>query len=470
MKSWKKQLKTEFDRATPALRDDVKNAPIMANEQSAALYETERPVIKKQKSILARRIGMGTAFTALAAALVIAFMGILGVFNPAVTPVTTDDKFVYVMEINPAAAFVTDKDGTVISVNALNQDADVILSDENTLNKIMGCALAEAVVTYTDSAAKLGYLDITATQNAVRFSGGNASGESFMAAAAENLKTYFKEKGIYAVVVENLIGVKDMCDRLGVEETESFSELTDLLKDYSLLYGERQSTAANEEELQDLYQTYVLGVQMLEYVRDELLENVADIVSNAYMLQQMGLCGYNIMLHEDNPLKPIPADYWTIKKYSNGEYTADFAELMQQMEDLLGEYESKFGKAITSTQELMNAADVYSSLNGVDFEKEFSAITVENFRTYAAKYIGILENIGFDVTALKSLLIVPSNAAEYISQFQTVLNKLFQDRTEQYKSIYEQPREAISSADYQTFINNIIKEYGSLENFWNKRA
>ena len=51
----------------------------------------------------------------------------------------------------------------------------------------------------------------------------------------------------------------------------------------------------------------------------------------------------------------------------------------------------------------------------------------------------------------------------------TALGKIFDYRAERYLDIYEAKREQITSTDYDTFINGIVEEYGSLDNFWNKK-
>lgn len=462
MKSWKNQLKKEFDMAAPKLKDEVRNAPIVVTRQ-----ETESTATKNDRSLFRRRTLTGTAFAAFALVLVFAFIGVFKLLTPAVTPEPT--SYVFALEINPAVAFVTDKDGVVKSVNALNDDADVVLSDEATLNGIKNKPLSEALVAYTDCAVKLGYLDITATSNAVRLSGSKDADENLTSNASESLKNYFKEKGIYAVVVESLLDVKDFSERLGVNETDDLAELTDSLGKLPEYYGERMSPDAGAEELQNLYKKYVVGMQTLELVRSELLENINAVIINAQKLYQLSQLNLKIIHNKENPYYPIPMDYWRLKKIPDLTYTEEFAKLMEETETLLDEYKNKFGKNIGSLDELKDAVDVYSSLSGVNFEEVFHSLTLEDFQTSAKKYVGMLRNVGCDVTALEPLLNAPTTAQEYIAQFQTLLGSLFQSRTERFKDVYEQPRDAIIEEDYESFVNGIIEEYGSLENFWNKK-
>ena len=459
MKSWKKLLNEEFEAAAPALKDEVRNAPIITAQSDASDIPSGNALAKRKPWIWA----CGAAATALA--VVIALLGILGVF----TPKPAFDRFVFSLEINPAVSFVTDKNGVVKSVNALNADADVLLSEESTLQKLKNAPLFEAVVTFTDAAARLGYLDLTKTQNAVRLSSSAETYEELLASAAAGLRNYFMQSGIYAVVVQDVVTAKELSERMGLAGANSLAELSGSLESLSVRYGERVDENAGAETLRQLHETYIIGTQMLEYVRDELLTSIDDIVRNAQLLSQIALCSYNIMLHKDNPFNPLPVDYWTLKKYPNAEYSPEFSELAAEMENLLAEYESAFGVAIGSLSELTAATDVYSSLSGIDFEELFSALTAEDFLASATKFVGMLKNIGHDVTAHEFLLTAPQTAQEYFAQLETTLNALSASRYEKYKEVYDSPRDRISEAEYEEFISEIVREYGSVENFWNKK-
>ncbi len=458
MKSWKNQLKDEFDAAVPALKDEVRNAPIVTAREDAADIRNGIVLVK-------RKIGIWTSCGVVAIiVVVIAFLGIFGVF----TPKPVFNRYVFSLEINPAVSFVTDKDGNVKSVRALNEDADVILCDENTLSKLINAPLSEAVVVYTDCAARLGYLDLTLTQNAVRLSSSSDTDKNLLSATSDSLQSYFKRNGIYAVVIEDAVSLRELSGRIGISGAGTLSELTDKVESLSVRYGERNIGSSDEDQLKNLYETYVVGTQLFDLVQDELLDNVNDIMRNAKMLSQMGICSYNIMMHKDNPFNPFPFDYWTIKKYPNAQYGAEFAALMNEMEDLLSEYESAFGVSIESLTDLTSAADAYSPVSGIDFKDLFQTLTASDFLASAENYVGMLKNIGSDVATLEALLNAPETSEEYAEQLKTALGTMFDYRSERYFDIYETQREQITQTDYDNFINKIVEDYGSLENFWNK--
>lgn len=459
MKSWKKRFNEEFDHIAPPLREDVKNAPIVT------ATDTKIPVVKTKPPLFKRYLGAGSALAAVAIAIVFAFIGI---FKAPAPPPPAFDHFVFTLEINPAVAFVTDADGTVQRITSLNEDADILLSDPALTEKVKNKPLTEAIVAYTDEAAKLGYLDLSAAQSAVRLSSSTETDGNLLSAVSGSLKEYFMTNGIYAVVVENRADVKELCGRLGVAETSDLKELTDALCRLSDRFGERVEEDADAEELQSLYRTYIMGLQTFETVRDKLLKNLNDILLNAQMLQQIARCNYEIMMHKDNP-SLLPLDYWRVKKYQGESESEEFTALMRKMEDLLRTYEEKFGVTINDTDELTSAVNVYSFLSGLDLETVFSSLSLSDFQSSAEKYIGILKNIGCDVGGLETLLRVPTTVQEYIAQLETMWTARFRSRAEAYRSIYEQPRRAITEADYGAFVNEITEKYGSLENFWNKK-
>ena len=63
-----------------------------------------------------------------------------------------------VIEINPRAMFVADKNGNVISVTALNSDADVILSHSGIVEQLKSQKIDGAMKDFLDYSARLGYI------------------------------------------------------------------------------------------------------------------------------------------------------------------------------------------------------------------------------------------------------------------------------------------------------------------------
>lgn len=461
MKNWKKLLNEQLDAEAPALKKEILDAPILTDRNRAS-----DEVLKSGNSLIKAKTGIFAACGAAVLALIFALLCILGAFNNVNAPA---NGLIFTLEINPAVAFSTDETGKVLSVNALNADADVILSDERTLNKIKNVPLSQAIVAYTDCAAKLGYIDLNATKTAVRLCS-PAEGGSTGDEAAESLQTYFKSKGVFAAVVQSPLDLTALSESTGITDAKNASEMAKKLGALPEKHGERLSES-DLNDLQTLYQTYIMGENTLEYVRNELTQNLTSIVSNAVLLSKLTLRNYEITLNAKNPI--FLGDYWKVKQSGKAYDDADFANSMNEMQTLLSEYEEEFGVAIKSGEELTKAAEVYSEFSKIDLAVELAQfvtdLSLSNFSQVIEKISGMFENVGSDVSALKSLLSAPQTAQEYFSQLQISLSQTFSLKLQSYRETYEQVRAQISDENYDDFIDGILQEYGSLENFWKNK-
>ncbi len=456
MKSWKKRLIKEFDETAPILSDEVKNAPIVTEKKQDGSVEKDGNALVKKGAWIT------SCCVAILLAVVFAIFAMCGLFDKPLSPVS--DRFVFALEINPTVIFVTDEQGVVKSVKAINEDADVVLYQDDTLNKMVDAPLREAIVTYTDTATKLGYLNLSVDATAVRLTSSEGDIDGITESVSKSLQSYFRDNGVYAVVVSEKATVKEMCNRFNMTETDDISLFLEKVNALSDYYGE----GASEESLQDFYENYIVGEQTLEYVKSELLSRVEKIKENAGALKELATCSYDIMMSTENPFSPLPADYWTIKS-SGASYGEQFANKMNEMENMLLNYQNKFGTLFESLEELKSAVDVYSNLQGNDYGELFSNITKEDFSASAEKYVSVLKIVGEDVSELQALLNAPKTTTEYLAQYKTVLNKFSLLRIQKFKDVYEENRNGISEDEYDDFVAGIISKYGSLENFWNNK-
>lgn len=464
MKSWKKRLNEEFDKAAPALNDEVLNAPIV----------TARHVTTTRATQSARRKGGWFACgTAVALAAIFVTLGVLGVFNVA----PKADKFVFALDINPSVSFVTDAEGIVLGVQAQNADADVVISNQQLMEQINGQPLSEAIVAYTDYAVQLGYLSAN-DRSAVRLSTSDETDDKLLQNVSSSLASYFKKNGIYAAVVEDKVSTSDLCARLGIGATSLF-ELSAMLETVSAFFAERNVSEATEEEIKSLHDKLVDSDEVLKYVVTQLKESarkIGDFIEYApAMLWDIYTCNLEITFHEDNPKMFIlaGANYWEIKeKCDSSAFTDDFAELMSEMDELIAEYESKFGKleSYDFFDTLYNKiSDFVASLKEIVNQlTELATSTIDDVQQFLEVNFDELSCVGVDVSGLETLIAVPTTVEEYVSQLHVSWQQVAQDKLERNKSVYEAPRDAISDVDYDAFIAEIVSNYGSLENFWQK--
>lgn len=457
MKSWKKRLNEEFEAAVPALSREVLNAPVQS------VKEEEKPRAKKI-SPLKKRLFFGSGFAAAALAIVFTVLGVTGVFAPPAAPKLAGG--VYTLEINPAVVFVTAENGKVLSVKSLNEDADVVLSDEKTRDKLINAPINEAVVAYTDAVVKAGYIDIAKRENAVKLSYVEWVDEDRLNSVTESLQDYFKQKGVYAAIVEKFLTKRELCEKVGVAVTNKTDELLDELEGLSAFFADRSVKNATTEELQNLYNEYIVGKSTLEYVKKELISRISDIAEGALLLKEIGVCNVKIISSIYNPGFIIPYDYWRIKSTPNLTYNEEFAALIKEMDGLIDEYEQKFGKKIATSDEYNAVRDAFSAFQDVNIKDFLTSLTVADFRSSLGKYITVLKNIGYDTSALETIINAPQTAEEYIGQLRVITRQTLLSREKGFENVYSAPREQISATDYDDYISEIIAKYGSLENFW----
>lgn len=465
MKSWKKRLNEEFDKAAPALNDEVLNAPIIT-AQPAATPRSQQPLHKKG--------GWFACGMAVALAAIFVTLGVLGVFDFA----PHEDRYVFALEINPAVSFITDADGNVLEVKALNSDADIVLSNSDIVeNNIQGKPLSEAIVTYTDYAAQLGFLKAT-EQSAVRLSASNDTNKNLFGSVSASLTQYFKDKGIYAAVVEDKLDATEFAQRLGVEGM-SLSEIATALNGVSDFFAERNvNENTTQTELEGLYKDFVVGNQFLEAVKNELVKNVESISTFAervLSLVEIYTKNTSIIFDINNPTRFLFAgdDYWTLKEKHEdySDFNGDFEKLMSGMDTLVADFETRYNQKLESYSAF---EELYESIKSVvdslhenltdffDVEK----LSLDNIQASLSQYISVLKNVNVKVDGLESLLSVPTTVEAYFNQLQVSWQQVTADRLAENEDSYNSNRKPISDADYDAFINQILQENGSLENFW----
>lgn len=478
MKNLKKLLNDEFEAASPELSEEVKNAPIITGKEAVEIEVAARygnTVAAESK----RKLYIGAALIAVFIALVFAVLAATGTFKKGGVTIKTDYVFAY--EINPAVAFVTDENGVVKNVSSLNKDADVVLSDEETANKIKNVPLETAVVTYTEAVAKLGYLDIKKSEtkeslSAVRISFAE-SADKIISSVKSSLEEFFKSHGIFSAVVDDKVDVKELCSRVNVEYDEEggLKSLSDTLETENNTYYGKVNKNATEAEIKDLYENEIVGSDILDIVRGGLIENLNKIKKNAEMLKNIYDLNDKIMAHADNPISifgKLAADFWTLKRLYglDYDYGEEFSALMSETNLAVEEYKEYFNKELKSSDDLEEAGNVYKNLGGVfgaGIEAILKNFTSEDFIVSPEKFISLLKLIGIDVTDIENIIkSVPTTVEKYIAEMKSAVLMLKTARYEKFSAVYEEARNEITTADYDEYIDRIISSYGSLTNFW----
>lgn len=99
------------------------------------------------------------------------------------------------LRINPEIEMLSDKDGKIISANAVNEDGEVVLS----MIELEGMSAEEVGIAFTDTAIELGYLDPEGENPTVYVcieGDENTENNEIKEKLTKNIGDYFKNKGI----------------------------------------------------------------------------------------------------------------------------------------------------------------------------------------------------------------------------------------------------------------------------------
>lgn len=446
MKSWKKRLEEEFDAIVPELRADVKNAPIPVNAETQ--YNGGRTAVKSRRAVVSA--------VAVAVACLIALITCLCLLLPK----KSGGAFMITIEINPAVSMLADGNGTVTSVIASNADADVILSADGVKQNIINKSVAEAAAYYTDCAAKLGYIDLENGGSAVRISGYGSGDATDKAKSA--VEDYFLSKGVFVPVLAETVGKDAFSERSGVPSGAD-GDMAKFITESKTLFSDREAQGRSLEELQAAYGS---NKNLQVFVTYELSVNLDKITKNAEDIQNLVGLYFGIANHEDNPAPSILKGYWEVKKYYGDKLEGEFAALVAEMDAALQDYKEDYGVEITSIFQLQSVANSYI---GVSLERVAELIenfSYEVFNELSAGLSEIMAAAGIATENLSSLVKIPQTAEEYFDKTASLLRTEFNYRTDKYENIYGAQREPVTRAEYDGFVENIVSQYGSLENYW----
>ena len=188
------------------------------------------------------------------------------------------------LEINPSVLFITDKKGNVKSVKATNSDADVILSDEDILNELKGKPVSESVEIFIDNAARLGYIDLDSYENAVKITSAKDGKQTDEIVTAT--KKYFREKGVYSVVLKETVSVNSLAEKTGISVSGE-RNFKSAAKNLPELYGERNVT-----DMEQAYDDYIVS-GLYNLVKNK----ISNIVDGAALILRMKVVNFEIKLY-----------------------------------------------------------------------------------------------------------------------------------------------------------------------------
>lgn len=455
MKSWKKRWQDELDAAVPALRDDIKNMPIPKQErvEHVVFAEAAPPKQAWYTQLFSTPRRMVSCLSACALALTMVGTSLYFIFRED-APLTATAEVISV-EVNPQAMFSVDENGAVTAVVALNNDADIVLS-ENRYLEMEGKTVEEAVTLFVDYTAQLGFLDLE-NPDAVRITSCAENGR--LEDVGENLKTYFKDMGSYIAVAEETLDMEAFCQRVNMEVIDTVENLKKSVERIPALSFEREAEGKTAADLQAAYRENI----PMEAVKEMFASTISEGVEKIETLEAIGALSDEILYHEDNPGFLLDRDYWSIQ---NKQIPPTMSEIMAQMQEKLLAYERNYGVKIESLADLTTELLKCSTTALQTLTDALLNYTIELFEQNFTMVVGILETLGIDTTKLQTFYELPNTIEEYRQKIADYTKTRYEDLKEKNLAIYETERAALSEADYEKYLNDLIAEYGSLSQYF----
>ena len=171
--------------------------------------------------------------------------------------ITTKDYNYVQLEVNPRVEFICDKKFDVVSVQPLNNDARIVLSDLN----LIGMDVDQASIKFLDECAKTGFIDVNGLNNATNITVVDGITQALDVHVTQEVYKYFRENEILSVVTETYED-RQMFD-------EKIKNKVSCSNKYKLL-----TTIVEKDKTQDFKQLKKLSeAKLVELVADEHKNN-----------------------------------------------------------------------------------------------------------------------------------------------------------------------------------------------------
>lgn len=451
MKSFKNQLNKELDSiVSPSLSEHVFRVPI------ASLHQ------QKEKR---RMIWIPCAISmALCSILVGSYL----ILKTPSTP-KNQNSVLLTLEINPKVSFLSDDDGNTIKISSLNKDADVVLADESFYQSLLNQPLESSLESFVDQAAKLGYLNLNENGNAIRVSTYSSYESEMNEKISSSLQQYFIEQGSYTFVVMDHLDIEKFCEELNLSSSIKFEDLRTQFSKMNTYFTQKEVSTLQEDQLKKYYEDEFLYQPIKDSLYDIINEKLDKIQENAIFVQSLVDLNDKIMDHPDNPML-LFKDYWNVKNLSNAQdYTIEFKNLMDEMSEQLQRYADtyRYGISISSKIELTSIADHYQSIPFEQIVEILNDFSDYNFNLFIEPILDILNDIGEDVSEIRKLITLPNSLEDYFDKVFLSLQLQSDKLKLHFQDLYNQTRETLSEKDYFAYQEEVLQQYGSLNEYWN---
>lgn len=456
-----KMLRDDLDRLAPPLSPELNEAPLPGPERRSPSPRPRR-----------RLVWLSAVLAAVAAVCIIVPTAVLS--GNRTTPAGVS---VIVFDVNPSVRLVADESGLITAVSSANDDGDLLLAG-GFAALLQGLSAEEACARLTDRAVRLGFLS---DGGAVRLRVANDSrtrADALAQSAAEAAGGQLRQMGIYAAAFGTAYAPGTLAELYGLAADDG-STLADAVSALPTLVLDARNAAVTEESLVsdylDAFSAYAVSV--------------TDTVYDTLRAKKEALAALNelneeIEAHPDNP-GLLLRDYWSIGNRSD--LTADLAALTERMRAALDDFEAAYGQkpndkfgfsVLWGWYEMLDTDRLRADCEALiaDFRALaeslgdlFSALAgqlAERVRLLAAGDEALASAVDEAFTTLTAL---PETPGEYAEKTAEMLVNRAAAREISAADYYNADRAQIGAEAYAEYLQTLIDEYGSLENYFLSR-
>ena len=438
MKDFKEKLFKEMDERMPEMSDRLNDYPITKKENKS-LFSLNWKVLTPILSVI------------LIALIVIPFL-----LNDK-----TPTDHIYMLEVNPTLIIKTDADDNVVEIKSGNQDADEVLVSLD-MNNLIGQKLTVVSEVVADELLQLGYFDAE-EKNVIKISSTNDSNKF-----EEALTNYFSNQGYFVAIIDRKLDLDSFNEKFetNIKDINGIYSYIDSLNDYYV-----EQVDYKNVDIKELYKTQYLEV----YLKDTLEKELETIIQTSECLLKISDNYLAITQCEEIPF--FAREYWLAKSYYElmpNELTDGIKQLFDQMDASLKEYQELTGNDINDHAELLKMSTIMQTMPITEIID-----IIDNIHDYIsssdfdAKIDELLNFFQFTLPSIASELEefkdIPDNVSQLVAKIKKISLKTNEEKKKKYQSEYEKAKDKISKENYQQKIDEIINEYGSLENFWKNK-
>ena len=282
MKIIKKRWEEELDKAVPKLNDEVKNAPIAKSETDDAT--------KKTPWLISSRIKRMIPLVACGCALLIGAIVMLSSLLPlGAVDAPNPQKRIMNISINPSVEFVLDEEDKVITVNALNEEGNLIIGAES----FVGKTAEEAARLFVEISKETGFIvegetSLAENKVSVAFSGEEETATQLYNQVKTKIESYLTSENVTVIVEQAAAITEEQLEKLVAECAPYMEEAEVKALEYmelveTLCESRKETAEFYSQELKNAYyeaKAFVLEQAELEILKTKV-SGVAQIALNA---------------------------------------------------------------------------------------------------------------------------------------------------------------------------------------------